>query len=112
MVKNMSQFKKAIGAITPYKVVEHYIHPEYSGQIRIPNVIQTNGFYSHIRDKRKNAFNCMNCGKGIWTDFYKAKDAQFCKDGTIVFYRRWKPYWAKEEIVEPVMKIRFLEEGE
>lgn len=46
MIKNLSQLKKAINEKKEFKIVRHYIHPDYEGQVRVPNIIQTNGFYS------------------------------------------------------------------
>lgn len=80
MIKNLSQFKKAIASGKAFEVVKHYVHPEYAGQVRVPNVIQTNGFYSAVLmpDGTKNSD--WNYGKGIWYPFEKASDYDFSGD--------------------------------
>ena len=45
-IKNLSQLKRAIKEGRNFIIRKHYIRPEYDGQIRNPNVVQTNGFYS------------------------------------------------------------------
>ena len=86
MVQNLNQFKKAIAAGTCFEIVKHYIHPEYTGQKRIPNVIQTNGFYSAVLmpDGTKNAN--WNYGKGLWYGYEKAADYEF--DGDVIRCKR------------------------
>lgn len=43
-IKNLSQLKKAIKEGRKFIIKKHYIRSEYEGQIRKPNVVQTNGF--------------------------------------------------------------------
>jgi hypothetical protein len=77
IVKNLSQLKKAISAKTPFRIVEHYIKPEFSGQVRLPNVIQTNGFYSVEDGKPDSKVSQANYGKGYWLDYGKASEWTF-----------------------------------
>ena len=81
-VKNLSQLKKAIAAKNPFRIVEHYTHPECTGQIRLPNVIQTNGFYSVEDGKPDSKISQANYGKGYWLDYGKA--SQWTFDGEYI----------------------------
>lgn len=77
MVKNLTQLKKAINGGTSFRVVEHYIKPQYNGQVRKPNVIQTNGFYSIVPNEPDNEITKANKGKGSWVEYGKASDWKF-----------------------------------
>jgi hypothetical protein len=106
-INNLSQFKKAINAKTPFIIIEHYIHPQYTGTVRIPSVLQTNGFYSKAKDEPRNPQSLANNGAGVWMGYGKASDWEF--DGeTIKAYHRWKPSNSDTEKVEPIMKIKFI----
>jgi hypothetical protein len=76
-IKNLSQLKKAIQAKTPFVFVEHNLHPECVGQIRIPNIIQTNAFYSVVKDEPDHPVSKANCGMGYRMDFGKADRWEF-----------------------------------
>lgn len=89
IVKNLSQFKREIKGGRNFKIIEHFIKPECNGEIRIPSVVQTNGFYSKIKDDATNRSN-SNYGKGIWIEYDKAKDYIFNEDGTIIQKGVWK----------------------
>lgn len=114
IVKNLTQLKKAIEARTPFEIVKHYIHP-YTGQIRVPNVVQTNGFYSVTRDDVKNEVNMFNGGKGVWMPYGKASDWKFDGESITAFTTRYEYKTDNAGVVyrdyhdEPVMTIRFLE---
>lgn len=74
MIKNLSQLKKAVNNGLSFKIVKHYIKPEYTGQIRKPNKIQTNGFYSIVENEPENPVTLANYGKGSWIEYGKASD--------------------------------------
>lgn len=74
MISNLSQLKKAIKNGACFQIVAHYIKPLYTGQIRKPNVIQTNGFYSVIFNDPDNEVSKANRGKGSWIEYGKASD--------------------------------------
>lgn len=97
-IKNLSQFKKAIANKQLFEIVKHYMHEEFAGQIRTPNVIQTNGFYSIIADNPTCKITTANYGKGYWYGYSKANCYEFNND-TIL---------CKTERNEPVMEIRFI----
>ena len=118
VIKNLAQLKRAIEARTPFLIVEHYVHPETVGQIRVPNVVQTNGFYSVVRDEPNNPINLYNNHKGSWMAYGKASEWMFEGDTvTAVSTRRvWipdaelPPFY--DYVDEKVMTIRFLDKGE
>lgn len=98
-IKNLSQMKKAIGAKRCFEIVEHYFHPEMTGQIREPSVIQTNAFYSVVKDEPEHKVSKANDGKGYYLAYGKAADWKF-ENGECVLYDR---------LANPVWRIRFLE---
>ena len=91
-VKNLSQFKKAISAGYAFKIVKHYIKPELSGQIRKPNKVQTNAFYSVVQGEPNNPVSLANDGKGYYLNYGKAGDWDFTGD-TIKMYAGGNPVW-------------------
>lgn len=80
MIKNLSQFKRAMKVGTVFEIVEHYVRPEYAGQKRIVQVCQTNGFYSGIYGDPNHRLSKANYGKGVWMEYGKAKDWEFHND--------------------------------
>lgn len=76
-IKNLAQFKRAIKEGKNFIVRKHYIRPEYEGQIRKPNVIQTNGFYSIEDGRTDSKITLANNGKGSWIEYGKASDWKF-----------------------------------
>ena len=77
MINNLSQLKKAINNGAMFTIIKHYIKPEYTGQIRKPNKIQTNGFYSIVTEEPENPVSKANDGKGSWIEYGKASDWTF-----------------------------------
>lgn len=76
-IKNLSQLKKAIKEGHKFIIRKHYIRPEYNEQVRKPNVIQTNGFYSIEYDNPDSKVTLANNGKGSWIEYGKASDWKF-----------------------------------
>lgn len=97
-IKNLSQLKKAIADKQKFVIVKHYLHEEFAGQIRTPNVIQTNGFYSIIADEPDSKVTLANYGKGYWYGYEKANCYEF-NDDSIVF---------KLSNGKPCMEIKFI----
>ncbi len=92
MIKNLSQLKKAINEKKEFKIVRHYIHPDYEGQVRVPNIIQTNGFYSVEKNKPDSKVSAANNGKGIVFYYGKARDWSF-EDGLCRYTVDGKKIW-------------------
>lgn len=97
MVKNFSQMKKAFINKKKFMIVEHFYHPECNGQIRVPNVVQTNAVFSVVDGDPENKVSLANNGKGYYLAYGKASDWTFNADGTIEC---------------ECMKIKFIEEGD
>lgn len=91
-IKNLAQLKKAVKEKKCFTIVKHYIRPEYDGQKRQPNVVQTNGFYSIVTGDLENKVSLANYGKGSWCEFGKAADWIF-EDGLCKFTYRGKLVW-------------------
>ncbi len=99
-IKNLSQLKKAIANRIPFTILEHNIHPGYTGQTRIANLVQTNGFYSIVKDDPESNVTKANYGKGCWLPYGKASDWSF-EDGVCTLYTQ------RKGVKEPVWTIKF-----
>lgn len=91
-IKNLSQLKKAINNGAMFKIIKHYIKPEYAGQIRKPNKIQTNGLYSIVPGEPDNQVTKANGGRGSWIEFGKASDWTF-ENGICTQYCHGRAVW-------------------
>jgi hypothetical protein len=103
-IKNLSQLKRAINENASFTIVKHYMHPEFDGQIRTPNVKQTNGFYSVIKDNPDHFVSKANYGKGYWLTYGKAGEWEFVDGICRHFINRMRNGNA-ERI--PVFEIKF-----
>lgn len=74
---NLSQLKKAFASGHDFKIIEHFNRPECNGQIRHINKLQTNGFYSVVKDDPDNRWSKANGGLGAWCEFGKAAEWTF-----------------------------------
>lgn len=92
MITNLSQLKKAMNNGTPFEIVKHYIKPEYTGQIRKPNKVQTNGIYSIVVNEPDNPVTKANDGKGSWIEYGKARDWTF-EDGICTQFLHGRVIW-------------------
>lgn len=90
-IKNLNQMKKAIAAGRKFRIINHYIHEDYTGQIRKPNVIQTNGFYSIVENDPNGRIFDLNFGKGIWHEYGKAKDYEFTDKSILINTKHGRP---------------------
>jgi hypothetical protein len=83
-IKNLTQFKQLCSEeMVTFVIEKHYVKPEYTGQIRIIQEVETNGFYTGIAEEPEHKLSKCNEGKGIWCRFGQAKDWKFCDDGLI-----------------------------
>ena len=100
MVQNLSQLKKALANGAEFEIIEHYLKPEHSGEVRMASVIQTNGMYSVVTNgKNESVVNEANDGKGFWIGFEKASQWAFDGEDITFCLRSGRPVW----------KIRLLE---
>ena len=98
MVKNLAQLKTMVNNKTPFVIVNHYIKPECVGQVRVPNIIQTNGFYSVIKNDIEHPVSKANNGKGYWMEYGKASEWKF-GNGICTNYHYDKPVWSIKFLV-------------
>lgn len=96
-IKNLAQLKRAIKEGCKFIIRKHYIRSEYEGQIRKPNVVQTNGFYSIEDEKPDSKITLANNGKGSWIEYGKASDWKF-ENGLCKQYFRENAIWEIEFI--------------
>ena len=80
--KNLAELKRYIKLGTEFKATRHKYHPDIVGLTRVVTKVQTNGFYSKIKDEPNHRFSDCNGGKGFFTEFGKAGGYIF--DGTAV----------------------------
>lgn len=92
MVRNLSQLKRKINSGARFKILEHYVKPDFNGQVRKPNIVQTNGFYSIVDGEPDNAVTLANDGKGYISWYGKASDWVFT-DEYCEFSYRGKKIW-------------------
>ena len=80
--KNLAELKRYIKLGTEFKATRHKYHPDIVGLTRVVTKVQTNGFYSKIKDEPNHRFSDCNGGKGFFTEVGKAGGYIF--DGTAV----------------------------
>ena len=78
--KNLAELKRYIKLGTEFKATRHKYHPDIVGLTRVVTKVQTNGFYSKIKDEPNHRFSDCNGGKGFFTELGKAGGYIF--DGT------------------------------
>ena len=78
-VKNLADLKRAIKPGVEIVTIRHALHPDLIGLVRVVGKVQTNGFYSTIKDQPDHKWSACNGGKGVWTPFEKA--ASYIFDG-------------------------------
>ena len=84
-MKTLAEMKRDVANGREFKILEHYISPEHTGEIRTPNVIQTNGFYSVVKDNPCHPVSMANGNKGYWYGYEKANCYEF--DGDKVLFK-------------------------
>ena len=72
-IKTLADVKKEMKAKRPFYVVNHRVL-DYIGQIRIANIIQSNGVYLHVYGEPINPTTLANNGRGSWLEYGKASD--------------------------------------
>lgn len=102
-IKNITQFKKYNHVGMNFEVVSHSHFKDMIGKIRQVTKIQSNGFYSVIKDEPTNKYSMKNNGLGVFTDYSKAKYYQFDKNMITCFDDR-------NPTNEVLYKIKILED--
>lgn len=81
-VKSLAEFKRLMRPGTEFVTTQHANHPGIVGLVRVVGKVQTNGFYSTIKNQPNSKYSCWNDGKGMWTAFGKAREYRF-EDGCV-----------------------------
>ena len=76
-IRNLAGLKRAIKPGAELIATYHANHPEIVGLVRVVTEVQTNAFYSVIKDQPDHKFSTCNYGKGFRSDFEKAGNYQF-----------------------------------
>ena len=76
-IGSLAALKRAIKPGVELMATRHGNHPEIVGLVRVVTEVQTNGFYSKIKDQPDHKFSACNYGRGFRTDFEKAANYRF-----------------------------------
>lgn len=79
-IKNLSQLKRVLNDRHMFQIIEHKNCPQYIGDVREVNIMQTNGMYSRSVLNLFSDTIPANNGKGTWLPFGKASDWTFTGD--------------------------------
>lgn len=71
-IKNLADLKRHIKLGTELVATAHQYHPDIVGLTRVVTKVQTNGFYSKIKDQPDHKWSTCNHGMGFWSPFNKA----------------------------------------
>lgn len=81
-IKNLADLKRHIKLGTELVATAHQYHPDIIGLTRVVTKVQTNGFYSKIKDQPDHKWSTCNQGMGFWSPFNKASAYHFT-DSTV-----------------------------
>ena len=81
-IKNLAELKRIIKPGTEVKALSHKFHPDIVGLTRVITEVQTNAFYSKVKNQPDHKYSDCNYGKGFRTDIEKASGYIF--DGTTI----------------------------
>ena len=113
-IKSLAALKRAIKPGTELMATYHSKHPEIVGLVRVVTEVQTNAFYSVIKDQPDHKFSAFNHGRGFYTGYEKAARYQFEGSSIKVLDARKNDGSAlyEFEVYEPEMKMEVSEEAE
>lgn len=113
-IHSLAALKRAIKPGTEIIATYHSKHPDTVGLVRVVTEVQTNGFYSKIKDQPDHKYSDCNHGRGFRTDYEKASYYQF--DGTTVrvldAMKGDGSVIMEFEVYEPEMEMAAREENE
>ena len=113
-IHSLADLKRAIKHGTELMVTYHAKHPELVGLVRVVTEVQTNAFYSVIKDQPDHKYSTCNRGDGFRSDFEKASCYQF--DGTTIrvldAMKGDGSVLYEMEVYEPQMDMAAQEENE
>lgn len=76
-IKNLTDLKRHIKLGTEIVATSHQYHPDIVGLTRVVTKVQTNGFYSKIKDQPDHKWSTYNHGSGFWSPYSKASAYRF-----------------------------------
>lgn len=76
-IKNLADLKRHIKLGTELVTTSHQYHSDIVGLSRVVTKVQTNGFYSKIKDQPDHKWSTCNHGVGFWTPYNKAGAYRF-----------------------------------
>ena len=76
-IKNLADLKRHIKLGTELVATKHRYHPDIVGLPRVVTKVQTNGFYSEVKDQPEHKWSTCNHGVGFWTPYNKAGAYRF-----------------------------------
>ena len=87
-IKNLSQLKKALASGHNFKILAHYKHPEWSGQVRTVKEMGATIMYTGLLGHPESRIDNLNDGKGCYFNFGKASDWTF-RNGRCQYKKVW-----------------------
>ena len=81
-IKNLDELKRCIRPGTELVATSHSKHPALVGLVRVVTEVQTNAYYSVVKDQPTHQYSTCNYGKGFRSDFEKASNYLF--EGTTI----------------------------
>lgn len=70
-IKNLAELKRCIRPGTELVATSHSKHPALVGLVRVVTEVQTNAYYSVVKDQPTHQYSTCNYGKGFRSDFEK-----------------------------------------
>ncbi len=71
-IRNLAELKRLIKVGTEIRAAYHANHPDVVGLTRVVTSVQTNCFYTKVKDQPDHKYSTMNHGMGLRSDFEKA----------------------------------------
>ena len=87
MIQNLSQLKRAINEKKRFEIVRHFKHPAFAGQIRKPNKLQTNAFYSVVDGQPEHEVSKANGGIGYRMLEIRERSLRMQRDNDYTIHR-------------------------
>ena len=81
-VGSLAELKRCIHPGTEIKTTSHSNHPDLIGLVRIVTKVQSNAYYSVVKDQPDHKYSICNRGMGFRSDIEKASCYLF--DGTTI----------------------------
>ena len=76
-IKNLAELKRCIRPGTELVATSHSKYPALVGLVRVVTEVQTNAYYSVVKDQPTHQYSTCNYGKGFRSDFEKASNYLF-----------------------------------